>query len=197
MADVLGVDASGGLWYYRNSGVAGAPFAGRSSAASAALPSYVAMAAGDVNGDGRADVVASGPDGTLWFYLGNGTSAPFSGGPVQIGFSGWAAFDWLGLADVNGDGRADLLAITPDGRLFYYPNNGTNIPFQASTVIGSGWQNYTDISAGDINGDGLADLIATSSNGTLSDYLNTGSPTAPYATATVIGASGWQNFSTV
>jgi hypothetical protein len=45
----------------------------------------------DVTGDGRADIVATKPDGTLWLYA-NGTSdtAPYSTG-TQIG-TGWQAF---------------------------------------------------------------------------------------------------------
>jgi hypothetical protein len=46
---------------------------------------------GDVTGDGRADVTATRPDGTLWLYTNGGSNtAPYSTG-IQIG-SGWESF---------------------------------------------------------------------------------------------------------
>ena len=39
--------------------------------------------------------------------------------------------------DVSGDGVADLLAVAPDGFLYYYPNNGKSnpggVPFTEAT----------------------------------------------------------------
>jgi hypothetical protein len=197
MSDLLALDGAGGLWMYRNGGTAAAaaPFVTRTPAA-APLPAYVTIAAGDVNGDGRADVIAAGPDGSLWLYLGSGTSDPYAAGPVRIAPSGWQIYDWIGLADVNGDGRADILATTGSGQLIYFQNNGSATPFQNSLLLSTGWQNYSVMATGDVNGDGHADLVATSSSGALSLLLNNGAATGnPFTgSASVIGASGWNNF---
>jgi hypothetical protein len=194
MADVLALDSTNNLWYYRNTGTAApaVPALTARTAATSAAAAYLEMAAGDVNGDGRADVVATTADGTLVLYLGNGTALPYSGALTPIGYSGWAAYNWVGLADVNGDGRADLLATTPDGRLFYYLNNATTLPFQVATQLSTGWQNDTNLAVGDLNGDGRADLVALAPNGSLLAFDNTGSATAPFpVTGTVISATGW------
>ena len=99
--------------------------------------------------------------------------------------------------DVTGDGRADMVARTPDGTLTLYTNGGSNTaPYASGIVIGSSWQQFTRIMAGDVTGDGRADIVATKPDGTLSLYTNGGNNTAPYATGITIGTS-WQNFRTI
>ncbi|MGW2512999.1 FG-GAP repeat domain-containing protein [Streptomyces scopuliridis] len=53
------------------------------------------VSAGDSNGDGKADLIAVDPAGALWLFKGTGkASAPFEA-RVQIGTSGWTAFNTL------------------------------------------------------------------------------------------------------
>ena len=81
------------------------------------------VAVQDFNGDGKGDLLARKPDGTLWFYPGNGTGA--YGIPKKIGDYGWEAFDaFAGVGDFNGDGKNDLVARKPDGTLWLYPGTG-------------------------------------------------------------------------
>jgi FG-GAP repeat len=51
------------------------------------------IAPGDFSGDGKPDVLARKPDGTLWMYRGNGAGnwIDFAGG-IQVG-AGWNMFD--------------------------------------------------------------------------------------------------------
>ncbi len=66
---------------------------------------------GDWDGDGVADVMASGADGRLLLYRGvAGTCGTTLGGHLAIG-TGWTAISELvGVGDLDGDGAADLLA---------------------------------------------------------------------------------------
>ena len=129
--------------------------------------------AGDVNGDGKADLIV-GATGTDVNALGSGSARVLSGndGSVLHNFDGDRQGDTLGWSvsgagDVNGDGKADLIVGAP-----HYNSNGSNSG-RARVLSGSdgsvlynfdgdrfddnfGW---SVSGAGDVNGDGMADLI--------------------------------------
>ncbi|MFE9043540.1 FG-GAP repeat domain-containing protein [Streptomyces sp. NPDC007818] len=134
---------------------------------------------GDVDGDGRADVMARRYDGELYFYRATGTlTAPFAG-PVRVG-AGWGAYDQLvGLGDNDGDGRGDLLARTPAGQVYFYGSTGDKrAPFKPRKALATGWQVYNQIVAvDDRNLDGRADVFARDLNGTLWAYYGRGNGT--------------------
>ena len=117
-------------------------------------------AAGDLNGDGRNDLVARGSGGVLTSYLGSG-----HGGftvRTQSGYS-LAGFTQLaGVGDLNGDRHADLVGLK-SGQLYLLAGAG-NGRFRAPTKVaasGSAWSLYKDIAGyGDFDNDGHADLFA-------------------------------------
>ena len=91
----------------------------------------VANLSGDVNGDGRADLVAIN-DADIWVTLSTGTAFA---APTQ-----WSAVALQGtvgnlLGDVNGDSRADLVAIN-DTDIWVTLSTGTafSTPTQWSPV---------------------------------------------------------------
>ncbi|MDR1825041.1 MAG: VCBS repeat-containing protein, partial [Bifidobacteriaceae bacterium] len=58
--------------------------------------------------------------------------------PKKVG-SGWGAFTLAAGADLNGDGRADIVGRNnATGELFYYQGNGGG-SFQGAKKIASGW----------------------------------------------------------
>ena len=65
-----------------------------------------AIAAGDLNGDGRTDLLATEGRG-VDVFLGNGDGTFRRG----AGYLGWHAVDHLGLGDVNADGRLDAVVV--------------------------------------------------------------------------------------
>ncbi|EFG09453.1 transglycosylase family protein [Streptomyces clavuligerus] len=130
--------------------------------------------AGDVNGDGRGDVVAVDRvtgDLHLWTGRGNGSL----NAAVQVG-RGWTNIEQLAVGDFTGDGKADVVAITRDtANLLLYPSSGSG--FSGPVVLGtSGWGSVKNLAVGDFTGDGRADVVATNeTSGQLSLYPSNGS----------------------
>ena len=107
----------------------------------------------DFSGDGVADLVGVTADGHMQYYPNNSGSntnhVPFAGNGVSVG-EGWNAYARLYAADFSGDGTADLIAVTTDGHMQYYPNNGASntnhVPFAGSGLPdGEGWNTYTNL----------------------------------------------------
>jgi hypothetical protein len=77
----------------------------------------------DFNGDGKPDLLGVKPDGSLWFYAGHGDTTYSAG--TMIGGSGWNAYSKIiSVGDFNGDQKPDLLAIRPNGSLWFYAGTG-------------------------------------------------------------------------
>ncbi|MDS0136667.1 MULTISPECIES: VCBS repeat-containing protein [unclassified Amycolatopsis] len=191
-ADLVARKPDGTLWLYANGGSNTAPYS-TGSLIGTGWQGFGWFLVGDVTGDGKADIVAAKSDGTLWLYThGGDNTSPYSTGTL-IG-SAWQQFSHVTLADVTGDGRADLVAARPDGTLWLYTNGGNNTsPYSTGSQIGVGWEQFSWILGGDVTGDHRADIVAAKPDGTLWLYVNGGSDTAPYSTGTQIGV-GWAQF---
>jgi hypothetical protein len=98
------------------------------------------VGAGDLTGDGVGDVLARDRAGNLWRYDGTGTGT--LKGRVKV-FANWGASynAVVGVGDITGDGKNDLVARDTAGNL--YRQNGTGRgSFGASVKIATGWQGY-------------------------------------------------------
>ncbi len=201
--DLLARMRDGSLWFYPGNG-----------SGSYGAPTKIGLfgwdvfnsltGVGDFNGDGRNDLLARKPDGTLWMYPGTGrvdsTSSGF-GAPIKIGNFGWDGFTSLTAAgDLNGDGKNDLLARKPDGSLWLYAGTGrvdsSNNGYLAGQKIGAfGWEVFDQlIGVGDFNSDGKNDVIGRMSDGTL--WLYSGDGSGRLGASQRIG-TGWNIFDTV
>ncbi|WP_369383877.1 FG-GAP repeat domain-containing protein [Streptomyces sp. cg36] len=130
---------------------------------------------GDLNNDGQGDLLARDGSGTLWLQRGNGAGTGFAS-RLKVG-GGWNAYDRIvGAGDLTGDGLADIVARTGDGKLYLYPGTGVSTsPFKSRVYIGPGWQQFKHLAApGDVNGDGRGDLLASNSRGELFRYESNG-----------------------
>ncbi|WP_159450228.1 FG-GAP repeat domain-containing protein [Actinacidiphila paucisporea] len=138
--DLLGRDTSGNLYLFRGYGD-GLRLAGRQLVGAGWGAYNAVVGSGDFSGDGRADIVARTGDGTLYLYKGTGNaSAPFAP-RVKIG-TGWGQYTQLvSPGDMDGDGRADLLAVTSAGTAYRYSSTGTG-QFKARATVGTGWNAY-------------------------------------------------------
>ena len=101
------------------------------------------IAVGDLNGDGRSDVLGRGPAGGLYFYPGNG-----KGG---LGARHWLSNGWKDASSLisvgDTDGKPDLLALTngsfpgndgDTGVGYLFPGNGKGA-LKAKVGVSGGW----------------------------------------------------------
>ena len=136
----------------------------------------------DVNGDGLDDLVFLGHNGT-YVALSNGSG--FDTPSIWIAEFTYGTGSWVSqdryprmLADVNGDGLADLIGFGHRGTYVALSNgSGFDTPSKwiANVTYGAGGlvsrDHYSRMLA-DVNGDGLADLIGFGHNGTYVELSN-------------------------
>ena len=117
-------------------------------------------AVGDINGDGRNDLVARFK-GRLTTLVATGRGG-FDRKATRKGYGNYRQI--VGAGDVNSDGRADLLLRTKN-RLLLQTGYGTGRFAPPQKVAGS-WR-YNRYVAGDFNGDGRSDLVARTYTGNM------------------------------
>lgn len=141
--DLLARDSAGALYLYRGNG-AGTGFSARIKLGTGWNTFNKLVGAGDINGDGLADVVARSTGGSLYLYPGSGVAtAPFKARTL-IG-SGWGDYNKLASpGDMDGDGKADLLAVSSGGTLYRYSANGTG-GYKGRASLGGGWNTYSSL----------------------------------------------------
>ncbi|MCA3003507.1 MAG: VCBS repeat-containing protein [Rhodocyclaceae bacterium] len=99
---------------------------------------------GDLDGDGLGDlvwryVVTESPDtGVSYIWFGNGATSTTGTNVAQVRKRGGAPLTWtlLGAADINGDGAADMVYISPDGaiRVLVATSGRTCANFSAGSI---------------------------------------------------------------
>jgi FG-GAP repeat/FG-GAP-like repeat len=157
-----------------------AAWTAESNQLSAAFGRSVATA-GDVNGDGYADVIVgayqyeNGEDNEGRAYVYHGSATGLAATP------GWTAESNQALAsfgmsvatagDVNGDGYSDVIVgarlydngETDEGRAYVYHGSATGLAATAAWTAESNradaWFGHAVATAGDVNGDGFSDII--------------------------------------
>jgi hypothetical protein len=98
------------------------------------------VGAGDLNGDGIGDLLARDKAGTLYRY--NGTGTGLLKDRVTV-FTAWGASynAIVGVGDITGDGKSDLVERDTSGNVYRNAGTGTG-SFGSRVKITSGWQNY-------------------------------------------------------
>ncbi|TXS51665.1 N-acetylmuramoyl-L-alanine amidase [Streptomyces sp. t39] len=146
LADMLGREPSGALWYYKGTGNPAAPFARRVKIGDGWQTYNMLLALGDLDKDGKADAVGRDTAGYLWFYKGTGNAAAPYAKRVKVG-GGWNMFNALvATGDLNKDGFPDMVGREPSGALWFYKGTGNPVtPFAARSSVGNGWQIYNTL----------------------------------------------------
>ncbi|WP_406060989.1 VCBS repeat-containing protein [Streptomyces sp. NBC_01077] len=182
--DVIGVDASGVLWLHPGTGEEQAPLAPRVRIGGG-WQVYDKLAGGsDLDGDGRADLIAADTAGDLWFYKGTGNpKAPYA--PRKKNGFGWGVYNQLtAVGNIAGGPAGDLVARDRAGALWLYLGKGDGT-FAGRVRIGGGWNQYSHlVGIGDATMDGRPDLYVFGPNNTSYVYAGTGDWRAPFAVRT-------------
>ncbi len=159
--------------------------------------STTSMALADVNGDGRPDLLvwdnsdvdvgcgANGFEPCLGVLLGNGDGTFQT---VVLYDLGGAPSSFIEAADINGDGKLDLI-LAGGNNVAELLGNGDGT-FQTAVAFGSGGNGESAMAVADVNGDGKPDFVVTSncsncSAGTVGILINT----SGLVTATALASS--------
>ena len=142
------------------------------------------MAVADVNGDGKLDLLVANAicapsdcaTGSVGVLLGNGDGT-FQ--PVVTYDSGGFSAESVAVADVNGDGKPDLLVANTcvadgafncvNGSVGVLLGNGDGT-FQSVVSYGSDGTGASSIAVKDVNGDGKPDLLVANACGNDGEY---------------------------
>ncbi|MGO8794863.1 MAG: FG-GAP-like repeat-containing protein [Candidatus Sulfotelmatobacter sp.] len=148
----------------------------------------------DFNGDGFPDVAYSGARSSNFTQAGFevmlGSSHGVLGTPTFVSAinCGWET-NWIAAGDVNGDGKADIVAAINYNcgvnEIAVLTGLGTG-KFKAPVYYSTGsTANPMEVYLQDLNGDGKPDIVVSNSDGTISILLNKGTT---FGTASVISS---------
>ncbi|KJL25475.1 Murein hydrolase activator NlpD precursor [Microbacterium oxydans] len=113
----------------------------------------------------------------------------YQGTVTALQYLGTGPIGTSGLnADYNGDGKADVLAVSTTGQMTAYNGNGNG--GWNPVTLGPGWDTTRILIHGDYNGDGHGDIVAVRDDGTLWFYRGGGNNTFQ---ASQVG-HGWGTF---
>jgi hypothetical protein len=138
---------------------------------------YAVASAGDVNGDGRGDVIVgayqySNNAGAAFIYNGSSTGLTTTPATTLIGTANSMLGMSVSAADVDADGYSDIVVGSPNfnagtGRATVHMGVSTGISltpsYILSGVVANGLFGRSLASAGDVNGDSFGDIIVGAS----------------------------------
>ena len=169
---------NGVLTYTPNGGYAGTDFftykilnsqGGNDTAGVSVLVHRTPVA--DFDGDGRSDILWRHDNGQFGDWLGTANGAlayNAAAGLLQV------TNDWhiVGMADVNGDGRSDILWRNDNGQFGNWLAGASGgFAYNAAAGITNISNDWHVAGFGDFNGDGRADVLWRNDNGQFGDWL--------------------------
>jgi hypothetical protein len=208
--DIIGQAANGDLRAWASTGDLSADnklFAGAARIAvtgwtTAAVPRIFT---GDVNGDGRTDLIGQAANGELRALASTGdmsADGKLFAAPRLVG-TGWTvgAYPRVVVGDFTGDGMTDIINQNPAGQLHAWASTGdlsadTKLFVGNRRLVGTGWTvaGWPRLLVGDFTGDGKDDLLRQNDAGQLHGWASSGDLSADaklFPGASSLVGSGW------
>jgi parallel beta-helix repeat protein len=122
----------------------------------------VAVATGDLNGDGVADLVTATATSSSHVKVFDGKSGEL----IQsfIAFEGFSGGVSVASGDVNGDGFSDVIVGSVDGSSHIKVFDGKTGELIHSFIAFEGYSGGVSVASGDVNGDGFSDVVVGSNS---------------------------------
>ena len=194
-SDILWRNSSGSLvdWTMNGSQVTASQQVTLSDRPAAPDSSWSVAGIGDLNGDGKSDLLWRNANGSLIDWTMNGSQIASAqqvtlGGSAVSPDSSWSI---AAIGDFNGDGKADILWRSTSGMLVDWTMNGSQITnVQQVTMGGSAvtldpsWQ---IAQIGDFGGNGNSGILWRNSNGAMDEWSMNGAQIASASQVTLQG----------
>ncbi|WP_143590716.1 VCBS repeat domain-containing M23 family metallopeptidase [Thermoactinospora rubra] len=134
----------------------------------------------DLDGDGRDEIISVGVNGDVVAYRNLGWDAPkvYDGPASKLVAQGFTDPARTKFADLDGDGRDEILSLQRNGDVVAYRNLGWDAPKvydgPASKLVAQGFAAPDWTRFGDLDGDGRDEIITIGVNGDVIAYRNLG-----------------------
>lgn len=153
------------------------------------------LSMGDFDGDGYEDLAIGGQTGVVRLVQSSGNFTGAQPGTATHTVDVGSTRALPGLGDLNGDGRADLLAIVSNGTANAYFHSGTNsAPYEAFSAdyLGQPVTNATGLGIANVDFTGLQDVVVADAQGRMWEFFNQGG--GSFYLKSKVWAGGHQGF---
>jgi len=142
-----------------------------------ALPGWTVAGIADMNGDGKADILLQNTNGAVFVWTMDGNGGIVVGASKYILSTALPGWRVVGAADMNGDGKADILLQNTNGAVFVWimDGNGGIVAGASKYIFNNALPDWRVVGAADMNGDGQADILLQNTNGAVFFWVMNGS----------------------
>ncbi len=177
--DVIGTNlGQGDVVWWRNDGAQ--PLGWTRLAIDASFSGAHSARAGDIDGDGRADILGTGTTANqvAWWRNEGGQPLTWTKRVIASGFFGGRS---VRLGDIDGDGDLDAAACGFNNRVMWWANQGGTPVTWTEQLVSASVAQAHQLQLADISGDGRLDIVVAAYGGNMIVWFENGGGTAPIA----------------